>query len=105
MAEKRFMTVWDNGKQYIWDFGDENETEIEVYSINEADDLLNLFDKENKKLKGIIQKLMINQMTITPEDMHNNQRITEITNYALVEFIKSKGYTFEEVSQFVTGEL
>ena len=57
MTEKRFMVVWDNNVQYIWDFGGENETEVEVYGISEADDLLNGLHEENQKLKEEIQKL------------------------------------------------
>ena len=55
--KERFKIVWDNGKQYLWDFGNENDTEVEVYSINEADDLLNILSKENEQLKKQIERI------------------------------------------------
>ena len=58
MTRKRFMIGWDNGKQYLWDFGDEKDTEVEAYSLNEADDLLNKLSEENKQLKSKLEETL-----------------------------------------------
>ena len=71
-------------------------------------DLLNELHEENQQLKQLtkpIQDTIIKEFTITKEDLSNNQRITELTNHALTEFIKSKGYTLKEVTQFIKEEL
>ena len=71
-------------------------------------DLLNELHEENQQLKILtkpVQDTIIEEFTITKEDLSNNQRITELTNYALTEFIKSKGYTLKEVNQFIKEEL
>ena len=79
-----------------------------AYSIDELVNLLNELHEENQQLKLLtkpVQDTIIEEFTITKEDISNNQRITELTNYALIEFIKSKGYTFKEVNQFIKEEL
>lgn len=79
-----------------------------AYSIDELVNLLNELHEENQQLKLLtkpVQDAIIEEFTITKEDISNNQRITELTNYALIEFIKSKGYTFKEVNQFIKEEL
>ena len=79
-----------------------------AYSIDELVNLLNELQEENQQLKLLtkpVQDTIIEEFTITKEDISNNQRITELTNYALTEFIKSKGYTLKEVNQFIKEEL
>ena len=79
-----------------------------AYSIDELVNLLNELQEENQQLKLLtksVQDTIIEEFTITKEDISNNQRIAELTNYALIEFIKSKGYTFKEVNQFIKEEL
>lgn len=84
------------------------DKEDTAYSIDELVNLLNELHEENQQLKLLtkpVQDNIIEEFTITKEDISNNQRITELTNYALIEFIKSKGYTFKEVNQFIKEEL
>ena len=84
------------------------DKEDTAYSIDELVNLLNELHEENQQLKVLtipVQDTLIEEFTITKEDISNNQRITELTNYALTEFIKSKGYTLKEVNQFIKEEL
>ena len=111
MTEKRFEvgtsenqdTIFDNeGPDDYYHLG--NDTE----DVNDLCKLLNELHEENQQLKILtkpVQDTIIEEFTITKEDLSNNQRITELTNYALTEFIKSKGYTLKEVNQFIKEEL
>ena len=111
MTEKRFEVGTSENQDTIFD----NEGPDDYYHLgNDTRDvkalckLLNELHEENQQLKILtkpVQDTIIEEFTITKEDLSNNQRITELTNYALTEFIKSKGYTLKEVNQFIKEEL
>lgn len=111
MTEKRFEVGTSENQDTIFD----NEGPDDYYHLgNDTEDvqalckLLNELHEENQQLKILtkpVQDTIIEEFTITKEDLSNNQRITELTNYALTEFIKSKGYTLKEVNQFIKEEL
>ena len=111
MTEKRFEVGTSENQDTIFD----NEGPDDYYHLgNDTEDvqalckLLNELQEENQQLKILtkpVQDTIIEEFTITKEDISNNQRITELTNYALTEFIKSKGYTLKEVNQFIKEEL
>lgn len=109
-VEKTKEDFW-NEKEEKYDYFDYIEYLYEnnaFLTIEEADKILNELAEENQQLKLLtkpVQDTIIEEFTITKEDISNNQRITELTNYALIEFIKSKGYTFKEVNQFIKEEL
>jgi hypothetical protein len=69
----------------------------------EVANLLNQYEYETQTLKQKVTELLTETMTIT--DLSDKQRINELTNYALVQFIKSKGHTMEEVTAFVKEKL
>ena len=111
MTEKRFEVGTSENQDTIFD----NEGPDDYYhlgndtrDVNDLCKLLNELHEENQQLKILtkpVQDTIIEEFTITKEDLSNNQRITELTNYALTEFIKSKGYTLKEVNQFIKEEL
>lgn len=111
MTEKRFEVETSENQDTIFD----NEGPDDYYHLgNDTEDvqalckLLNELHEENQQLKILtkpVQDTIIEEFTLTKEDLSNNQRITELTNYALTEFIKSKGYTLKEVNQFIKEEL
>ena len=111
LTEKRFEVGTSENQDTIFD----NEGPDDYYHLgNDTEDvkalckLLNELHEENQQLKILtkpVQDTIIEEFTITKEDLSNNQRITELTNYALTEFIKSKGYTLKEVNQFIKEEL
>lgn len=109
-VEKTKEDFW-NEKEEVYDYFDYIEYLYEnnaFLTTDEADKILNELAEENQQLKLLtkpVQDTIIEEFTITKEDISNNQRITELTNYALIEFIKSKGYTFKEVNQFIKEEL
>ena len=109
-VEKTKEDFW-NEKEEKYDYFDYIEYLYEnnaFLTTEEADKILNELAEENQQLKLLtkpVQDTIIEEFTITKEDLSNNQRITELTNYALIEFIKSKGYTFKEVNQFIKEEL
>ena len=109
-VEKTKEDFW-NEKEEVYDYFDYIEYLYEnnaFLTTEEADKILNELAEENQQLKQLtkpIQDTIIEEFTITKEDISKNQRITELTNYALTEFIKSKGYTLKEVNQFIKEEL
>ena len=112
MTEKRFeLRLCSNGTYYLWNNNELTDIDFDKFNKESAMtivDLLNELHEENQQLKQLtkpIQDTIIKEFTITKEDISNNQRITELANYALTEFIKSKGYTLKEVNQFIKEEL
>ena len=109
-VEKTKEDFW-NEKEEVYDYFDYIEYLYEnnaFLTTDEADKILNELAEENQQLKILtkpVQDAIIKEFTITKEDISNNQRITELTNHALTEFIKSKGYTLKEVNQFIKEEL
>lgn len=107
MIEKQYF-VTHSGDGCICD-SISRELEDGVYeelTYHDIVDRLNELSEENQKLKETLietnRELIIETMSLKNYNVSDNQRITELTNHVLVEFIKSKGYTLEEVSEFVT---
>ena len=106
MTEKRFVQKFEDNNYEDVMVTDNQQNKV-LYN-DEILDMMNKLHEENQQLKILtkpVQDTIIEEFTITKEDLSNNQRITELTNHALTEFIKSKGYTLKEVNQFIKEEL
>ena len=106
MTEKRFVQKFEDNNYEDVMVTDNQQNKV-LYN-DEILDMMNKLHEENQQLKILtkpVQDTIIEKFTITKEDLSNNQRITELTNHALTEFIKSKGYTLKEVNQFIKEEL
>lgn len=80
----------------------------EFHSSNRVSvNVLNELYDENQKLKHALSRPIIEAFSLkdmAPE-MSNDLRIANLINHAMIQFIKSKGHSLEEVTRFVKEEL